>query len=301
MVFRLLLLNLPALARTIPKTVWIAVTCLLVCCGPTGLLLGFVGVTASQSADFVCQCDAALGPDKTSTCQQENGRNHSRQIPTANPYAELSFSPTDDHVPDRAKACAQAMRNAPYQLAPINTLAVGRSADCANRLALELTRRTTATAHASDSDSAQWAATLRDIIHTASLAPLLGSCEQVSSPHIQGSCAGTSATAPITSRRSIALPATVKDQALCGQIVDPCAVSPGDLVFWAFENDEATRVGIAVRDDSRPGRNSTTCESSESTTVQVAVVSFDITTGITRLFAIPPSVESRIKRVLPSE
>ncbi|MEV0367380.1 hypothetical protein [Nocardia fusca] len=228
-----------------PARLIIVVAVLLICC--CGGALTAVGVPLGEMMSFGkkhynYQCDIALGPEPgastsatatptTASVPESAAR---QQRPETNPYAELYFDPADPNVTDRDLACASAMKTAPIQDEPWQEINTGPAVSCADDLALR---------YPEVAGTATMADYARDVIYSASIAGSTGQCTPTRAPTatVVENCGDPTATVA-----SVILPATVGDQGYCGQVVDPKAASPGDLVFWEYIDRRATRVGVAL-------------------------------------------------------
>ncbi len=244
--------------------------------------------SSQASQDWHYQCDSAVGPDpsdtETAVPTEEEGTAESTAAsptPTVNPYAGLTFSPSDNPSAWDL-ACAGALPSAPYQQPPLQTAATGFGSDCARQVAL---------AYVGSMLPEGIVALIQDVIYRGAVATSTGRC---SVPATSGANSGTAgdgvaATAVINaapgscSQFSLApeyvlLPSTIAAQGLCGQRVAMSAVSGGDLVFWGYSDNAPTRAGVAVG----PG--------------QIATV--DPGTGRIVEESMPTASDVRIKRVL---
>lgn len=218
------------------------------CCLIGGPLFGgFVAVgnqLSNGESDYRSQCEAALGPDPSATVTQtttpaepesEPESSPSPQ-PSVNPYRELEFDPDDPNVTDRDRACASAMKYAPRQpLGAIRQPNTGTAVACAQQLGLRYAENGTGDA----------AAMARDLIYAASAAALNGQCDILRAP-AGADTAPSECGNPTEPLQVVVLPQTVERQGYCGQRVAASAISPGDLVFWEYGREGATRVGVAI-------------------------------------------------------
>ncbi|WP_460698726.1 hypothetical protein [Nocardia thraciensis] len=281
----------------VPFQVWLGLMALLavlgVLAGAGILVVLAVGEnTSSAAADFRYQCDSALGPDPsatetaTSTTSAGPRTGSAREtmapsdIPTTNPYAEMTIAPDETEASAWQRSCLTAMRSAPYQLPALDTVNRGPAVDCARGVALQQLGGRTVT---DDATLAQY------VIAQASEAAVTGRCELSANTTATGgqdavtpgrtAVAGTCSRSAVTTvSEVVTLPSTVAGQAMCGQRVDPYATSPGDLVFWNYRSHAPTRVGVAV-DASH-------------------VITGDPATGQVVEQSIPSGSEVRVKRVL---
>lgn len=234
-------------------------------------------VASHIGSDFRHQCDSAVGPDPSTSATTappapaEPPDETAAERPSTNPYASLTIDPHIRDVPQRYRACLPALRAAPYQIpGSIRHPNSGVAVSCAQLLALDYAQRGTGDA----------AALARDVIYAASMAPFSGQCLPAAAPagsdQAPGGCGD-----PSGARRAILLPETVGRQAVCGQRVAPSAVTAGDMIFWDYRDNAATRVGIAVSAEEMVTGNP----------------------GTGRFFrqAIPDSTSVRVKRVLGGE
>ncbi|MFC9897814.1 hypothetical protein ACFVMC_29345 [Nocardia sp. NPDC127579] len=253
--------------------------------GGVGACVTFLGLmiastTSAVTQDLHEQCDSAVGPDPSAT--MTTGPNASPRTsaerpltaPTANPYAELTIAPDDTDVSDWYRACAAAMKSAPYQHPSLLVINGGATALCARDLA-----------QASVGSGTGAAATLsRYVIYRASAVAMTGRCEGATAG---GTSASEGATIPVVAPETagscaltepVLLPKTVAGQGICGQRVDLSAVSAGDLVFWDYRDHAPTRVGVALGSGQ--------------------IVSSDPTTDRITQEAMPTGSDVRVKRVL---
>ncbi|WP_040775580.1 hypothetical protein [Nocardia pneumoniae] len=293
MIGRLLILAM------IPAWVWVV---LGVTTGLFGVIVVLVlvigGATSSIASDLHYQCDSAVGPDPSQTVTPSRASVAARPTtrsasadgvstaPTANPFAELTIAPDDTSASDWQRACATALKDAPYQSPPLLTGSSGIGAACARELAL-------AAASASGAQSrtggrADPAEFTKSVIYHASIAQSTGRCELIASPAAQPPAADIARQPSGSARRPcgqadgsgtavVVLPDTIAAQGACGQRVDPSAVSAGDLVFWSYRKNAPTQVGIAVSASQ--------------------LVTADTAGGFVEL-AIPSTDDVRVKRVL---
>lgn len=228
------------------RLIIVAATVLMCCCGCGGLLSAFVPFGEMLSvgrSDYRWQCDIALGPDTETTAPPtttttepppDTDTEVDSPTPTGNPYAELEFAADDPNVTERDRVCASAMRVAPRQEQPLRRAHTGPVAVCAADLALR---------YPEAGGTAETAAYVRDVIYGASAAATTGQCAVIRAPR---ALAEENCGDPERGATVVALPETIREQAFCGQVVDPVAVSPGDLVFWEYRDNAATRAGIAI-------------------------------------------------------
>ncbi|GAB2452398.1 NlpC/P60 family protein [Nocardia tengchongensis] len=253
-----------------------------------------VGGASATSGKFHCQCETAVGPDPeasahaagSSTCSSSTPPTEA--VPTTNPYASVTFAPDDTHVSDWYRACSTAMRSAPFQQPPLTIRYQGLASECARQAAL-----TQASGPAnSKRQTLDPAALTAAVIHSASTDSLTGTCQQTTTgAGPRGTSAADGAVAQDDStmtasprcqdpvaRAVIDLPDTLAAQSLCGQQVDPSAVSPGDLVFWGYRGYAPTRVGVSIG--------------------SARIVSCDPVSGQVTEASLPTGDDVRIKRVL---
>ena len=220
---------------------------LVVFCGCGGGACGVLAPVSEMSSqaheDFRHQCDIALGADpsatRTTTAEATTSSvapSTSAQ-PTANPYASLTIAADDPDYTNRDRACATAMQVAPWQGSVLAEPNTGPVAQCAADLALR---------YPEAGGTAQTARYLRDVTFSASAASSSGACAVRRAPPAESAAdCGT----PDEQAGPVLLPQRVPVQGYCGMTVDPDAVSPGDLVFWDYGADGATRAGIALGTD----------------------------------------------------
>ncbi|WP_331723081.1 hypothetical protein [Nocardia sp. NBC_00511] len=241
---------------TAARVVWSMLAALVVLIPIVLLVVVVMGVASTFSAvggDFFSQCDTAVGPDPASTVAATPttaavsvaaAGPQSDASPAVNPYAQITFADDDTQVSGWMRACATAMRYAPYQSAPERFLNTGLAVDCAAMIAQSLTQRPDA--FGADTDPAEVSASIIRDASTAAGTP--GSCD--GDPADTGSLgdpAVRSVQCPTrTATGTVVLPETLAVQSYCGSRVDPAAVSAGDLVFWGYENYAPTRVGVAI-------------------------------------------------------
>lgn len=217
---------------------FLAMSC---CCG--GMVFSVVApvgeILSMGVNDFHRQCDIALGvtpgaaaPTPITTAAAPTARPSPSPRPTVNPYAALTIAAGDTDYTDRDRSCLAAMRVAPYQGQPLLEPNTGRTVACAGALALR---------YPESGGTAETAMYLRDVIYGASAATG-GTCAVARAPRAVASadCGDPGRT------EVVVLPETVGEQAWCGQVVDPGAVSAGDLVFWNYGENGAGRAGIAL-------------------------------------------------------
>ncbi|MEU1985869.1 hypothetical protein [Nocardia sp. NPDC019395] len=222
----------------------LGVMALACCCG--GLLAALVpagSVIALGKKDFQAQCDIALGtspgatPTSTTSPSPTSPSTSTSDAPIANPYAALKIDPDDPDFTERDRKCASAMRLAPRQDQPLSRPNTGAAATCAADLALR---------YPEAGGTAQMADYVRDVVYSASAFAATRRCEPTRAP---GAVAEESCGDPTKRAPAVVLPETVAEQAYCGKLVDPAAASPGDLVFWEYRDDAATRAGVALSPD----------------------------------------------------
>lgn len=231
------------------KTVIIVLSVIVGICAVCGVVgIGFSTVISNGKMDFDNQCDSAIGEDPSATATATTATKPKRaddsepSVPatslTANPYAELTLDPGDDHS-DYVRDCVSAMPTAPHQREALTGTNAGFAAECAGRLAMS---------QASGSGPAMsgQADMVRQVIYWASSGSVTGQCDPSVGAVSESSTLGCGALDPEGRPRALALPTTVREQGYCGQRVERSAISPGDLVFWDFDNHAASRVGIAV-------------------------------------------------------
>ncbi|MET9489845.1 hypothetical protein [Nocardia sp. NPDC006630] len=251
------------------------------------------GIASATSADLHYQCDSAVGPDPavtettTTTTSAPPETVTPSDVPTPNPYAEMTVAPGETGVSNWMRACLPAMRSAPYQLQPLRTADTGFAPECARQIAMTLVGGATGSAAGAQTDPARMTAV---VISRASATT--ATCESSSGTRDDGTALRSGGVAVSdrsdsgscpTSRGTgtVVLPDTVAAQSLCGQRVDPAWVSAGDLVYWDYRDyrDYApTRVGIAVS--------------------ATDIVASDPATGVIAQQSIPTGPDVRVKRVL---
>lgn len=215
-------------------------------CGCGGMMLFVVAPVGEMVSlgqrDYRRQCEIAVGPETGTTAtttatvpvapspvpQSTSPR------PTANPYASLTLEPDDPNVTDRDHACVAAMRSAPWQDQPIRSPNTGPAATCAADLALR---------YVEVGGTAVMADYVRDVVYSASIVTTTGQCAPIRAP---ASVAEESCGDPAKGSPAVILPETVGAAGYCGQLVDPEAASPGDVVFWDYRDNAATRAAIAL-------------------------------------------------------
>ncbi|MFG3619171.1 hypothetical protein [Nocardia sp. NPDC047654] len=281
-----------------------------------GLVLVIGGATSAIASDLHYQCDSAVGPDPSQTATATRASTAVRPTalgapaagvttaPTTNPYAQLTIAPDDTDVSDWQRACATALKDAPYQDPPLLVGNSGIGAECARRLALAQAGAPSSRAGASaggagaSAGGAQGSASgspdaaefTRSVIYRASAAQSSGRCEATAGPVEQPPSADVAQQPSGTARPCgqsdssaatvVVLPTTIAAQGACGQRVDPSAVSDGDLVFWNYRKNAPTQVGIAVSG--------------------TALVTIDAANGGFVERPIPSTNDVRVKRVLGS-
>lgn len=201
-----------------------------------------VGNQVSNGAlDYRNQCKNALGPDPSvtvtaTTSTAPRAMVSPSPLPRTNPYVSFTPDPDDPNVTERDRACASAMKSAPYQPPEaIQEPNTGSAAVCARQLAFRYV----------ESGTGDSAVMVRDLVYAASAAGTSGQCTLLRAP--PGSDTAPSGCGdPYGPARAVVLPETVKQQAYCGREVEPSAISAGDLIFWDFRQNAAIRVGVAV-------------------------------------------------------
>ncbi|WP_280264946.1 hypothetical protein [Nocardia wallacei] len=286
----------------VPFQVWLLLVALLavlgVLAGAGILVVLAVGENASSAAaDFRYQCDSALGPDPSATetatpTTSAGPRTGSARetmspsdIPTTNPYAEMTIAPDDAEASAWQRSCLTAMRSAPYQLPALDTVNRGPAVDCARDVALMQLRGRSAGEGAARG-VADDATLTQYVIGRASEAAVTGRCELSTTTGAaggggavaSGGTAGACSRSTTTASEVVILPSTIAGQAVCGQRVDPHATSAGDLVFWDYRSHAPTRVGVAVD--------------------ALHVITSDPSTGQVVEQTIPSGRDVRVKRVL---
>lgn len=266
------------------------------------LMVAFSGVDTAVAADMNYQCDTAIGPDSsvtvTATAAATGG---SVAIPpTANPYASLP----DDGSP-RMRACRNAMHSAPYQMPPLHSANTGLAVECAHTTAVALVDQALS-GSGGGTNTADTAALLSLVTRWASMAALTGTCPAVRGVDLSAE-RGQSASRAVSPARGcpsltmaavIELPGTIAAQSLCGQRVDQAAASPGDLVFWQYDDYAPVRAGIAVTWPAPT--NATTGSVVVANQAPAQMVTVDPVTGLVVQTALPTRGDVRIKRLLSS-
>ncbi|MEV6325881.1 NlpC/P60 family protein [Nocardia sp. NPDC051787] len=288
----------------IPFRLWVVVWCTMGLFGVVVVLVLVVGgATSAIASDLHYQCDSAVGPDPSQTVTPSRASATSRPTtrstpsagvstaPTTNPFAELTIAPDDTSASDWQRACATALKDAPYQSAPLLTGNSGIGAACARELALAQLAASSSSGVQNDTGGRADAAEFtRSVIYRASAAQSTGRCERNAGAAAQPPAADIARQPNGSARRAcgqpdgsgaavVVLPNTVAAQGACGQRVDPSAVSAGDLVFWNYRKNGPTQVGIAVSAGQ--------------------LVTADTAGGFVEL-AIPSTNDVRVKRVLGS-
>lgn len=214
------------------------------CCGGPALMVGapFAELTSMAKQDFGRQCEIALGPATgttpttpatTSTVSVPTTPPSLSATPTGNPYASLTFAADDPDAGPRERECASAMQVAPRQGPALQASSNHPATVCAAELAL---------GYPEAGGAAEPAGYIRDVIYSASVAGSSGRCIPGRAPRAAAveNCGDSAYGEPVI------LPETMREQAFCGHVVDPAAISPGDLVFWDYRDNAATRAGIAL-------------------------------------------------------
>jgi hypothetical protein len=268
-----------------------------------GLVLVIGGATSAIASDLHYQCDSAVGPDSSQTVTATRASTAARPTalsapaagvttaPTTNPYAQLTVAPDDTNVSDWQRACATAMKDAPYQDPPLLSGNSGIGAECARRLALAQAGASSNGGQGRAGGSADAAEFTRSVIYQASAAQSSGRCEVTAAPvalppsvdvvqQPSGATRRPCGQSDSSGATVVVLPNTVAAQGACGQRVDLSAVSGGDLVFWNYRKNAPTEVGIAI-----------------SGTMLVTLDS--VNRGFVEQ-AIPSTADVRVKRVLGS-
>ncbi|WP_019930964.1 hypothetical protein [Nocardia sp. BMG111209] len=286
----------------VPAWLWVAI---LVIGAFGGVFVSLAVITASvvgsSASDFHYQCDSAVGPDPSdtetsavTTAASPTTRADSlsgTEIPTTNPYAELTFDAGETGVSDWQRACASAMRAAPYQLPALFTVNSGYSAQCARQLAMAMLNPPYGSNSASGTNPqfTDPALVAAGVVYQASAVASTGRCDPVTSGSVRstatagstgnayGSVSGTACPRADPSAPTL-LPNTIAAQSLCGQRVDSSAVSAGDLVYWGYQNYTPTKVGIVVDKGQ--------------------VIAYDPSSGRLTEQSMPSDRDVRVKRVL---
>ncbi len=279
------------LLSLIPAWVWIGLLAVAALFGlATVLVVATDSSGSAASADFRYQCDSALGPDEESTPDTgtDIGTTETIQpsdIPTTNPFAELTIAPDDSEVSGWERDCLTAMQSAPYQLPALRTANAGAAVDCARQVALaQVGQSMTAAVLAKNviyQASAVWTTGRCGLLGAAPGDPAAsaGRAGAESAPSA-GGCGRTAQSPGADGSSVVVLPDTVAAQGLCGQRVETDRVSAGDLVFWDYRSHMPTRVGIAVGPS--------------------AVVTADPISGGVLETGMPSGAGVRVKRVLGS-
>lgn len=218
-------------------------------CGCGGIVVAVIApvgeIVSLGQTDYRRQCDIALGPTtptgtapaatttSTAPAAPESVSGPTTR-PSANPYAELEIEDDDAAATDRDRACKSAMQSAPYQDQPLRQPNTGPAVVCAADLTLR---------YPDSGGTAEMAAYARDVVYSASIAAPTGQCAPTRAP---AAVAERNCGDPAGMNSAVVLPPTVGAQGYCGRLVDPAAASPGDLVFWEYRDNAATRVGIAL-------------------------------------------------------
>ncbi|WP_433491892.1 hypothetical protein [Nocardia grenadensis] len=228
------------------RTIVLIVFLILVCgCGGTVIaVIAPLGEMVSLGrTDYQRQCDIALGTTTgtaiptaptTTTSAPDSYPAATSPRPTANPYAAMQIEDGDTDLTDRDRACYTAMQSAPYQDQPLRQPNTGFSAVCAADLALR---------YPEAGGTAAMAEYIRDVVYSASIVTTTGQCAptRAPAPVAEESCGDPTKKVP-----AVVLPVSVGTQGYCGQLVDPDAASPGDVVFWEYRDNAATKAGIAL-------------------------------------------------------
>lgn len=219
---------------------------ILCCCGGPAFLVAapFTELTSMATRDFEEQCDIAIGPaagTTPTTTPTAPAVTSTPAVPTAppartptgNPYASLTFAADDPNVGPRERACGSAMQVAPRQGPARQTSNNNPATVCAHDLALR---------YPEAGGTAEPAEYVRDVVYSASVAGSSGRCLPGRAPRSAAmeNCGDAPYGEPVI------LPKTVREQAFCGHVVEPAAISPGDLVFWDYRDNAAHRAGIAL-------------------------------------------------------
>ncbi|WP_157573993.1 hypothetical protein [Nocardia jejuensis] len=263
-------------------------------------ILLVVGQEAAVASDFEYQCDVAIPTPSPKGNGIETRSRTAPAVPppTANPYSQLTFAPRDTSVSDRQRACATAMQTAAYQIGPpLTEPATGTAGRCAGEILTALVNQSSGrtideTTTTTRLVSTEPAAVTAGVIYRASIAAQTGVCgtpvipmpEALHGMHFTSN----SGRCPLANSRTITeLPDKILAQSLCGQLVAAGAESPGDLVFWDYQKNAPTRMGmviVAAHSDSKP----------------VIVASWDPNSGRFVQLALPSRWDVRVKRVLSS-
>ncbi|MBL1079752.1 hypothetical protein JK358_35660 [Nocardia sp. 2] len=238
--------------RELKALLYVAIVLILLVVGTLVVILAMVAsITTSSAQQLQCQCDAAIGPDRSipatpgSCAPQTTATPQSHtSAPARIVWTDLEVDPPDRHVSPRLHACLNALQEAPPQLPPLQTVATGPAISCVGELIHRIREP-------SPRPAPQWNALAnlnRELVFRAAERLTTGVCtlEPTSVIHGTGTCKGSSVTDPLPVRGKLVLPATLDRQARCGQRVDRSAISAGDLVYWRYVNHGATRTGIAA-------------------------------------------------------
>ncbi|MGV9411243.1 hypothetical protein ACWDOP_15105 [Nocardia sp. NPDC003693] len=278
---------------TVPR--W--VVAVAVVAAPVGFLfvvvvLAFGGMNSEVSADLRYQCDSAVGPDPSGSPVTAHRATASARTavvtapPSVNPYARLTTPSIASELSGWERACVAAMASAPYQLPPLSTPNTGVAADCARKIAVNLAAQSATITGSRPIDQGALAAV---VIPRASAAALGAGCTPLPGAdsgdiaalldeNLDSAGRATPGCGSATSTGPLRLPNTAAAQSICGQRVDPAAVSPGDLVFWDYRGYSPARAGVAVGAGQ--------------------LVTCDPSTGYVVLSDLPGRADVRVKRVL---
>lgn len=218
---------------------------LIAVCGCGGMVMAVIAplgeMVSLGRSDYQWQCDIALGrttgtaaPTTPITTTSAPDTAPTSPRPTANPYAAWQIEDSGPELTDRDLACHRAMQWAPYQGRPLSQPNTGTSVACAADLALR---------YPEAGGTAAMAEYIRDVVYSASIVTKTGQCAptRAPAPVAEANCGDPTKMVP-----AVVLPATVGAQGYCGQLVDPDAASPGDVVFWEYRDNAATKAGIAL-------------------------------------------------------
>ncbi|TLF55279.1 C40 family peptidase [Nocardia cyriacigeorgica] len=273
------------------KAILIAGSIVLVIFSPCIIgLMSVTGILGSMSADYHYQCESAIGPDPSVTATPttptpatapEDAVSTS-PLPTTNPYAQLTLSPGQTPESEWLGECLTAMKSAPLQGAPLRETNTGTAARCAAQLALAGVGGSagSGTGSGERQGGAQAIEELaRTALYHASMAATTGRCGSATPAPVarQSECPPPPRAAD---PGPVVLPRAMRDQGVCGERVDPGAISPGDLLFWQYRRNAPTRMGIAISD--------------------TYMVTEDPSTGRLVRSEVPTTEELRVKRVLGS-
>ncbi|MEV3960076.1 hypothetical protein AB0M34_04125 [Nocardia sp. NPDC050193] len=218
---------------------------LIVVCGCGGMVMAVIAplgeMVSLGRSDYQWQCDIALGkatgtaaPTAPATTTSAPDAAPTSPHPTANPYAAWQIEDSGAELTDRDLACHRAMQWAPHQGRPLSQPNTGPAVACAADLALR---------YPEAGGTAAMAEYIRDVVYSASIITTTGQCAPTRAP---AAVAEESCADPTKKVAAVVLPVSVGAQGYCGHLVDPDVASPGDVVFWEYRDDAATKAGIAL-------------------------------------------------------